>query len=177
MIWFSILRFTIRITIVPPFAGLQQFCEGRGFKQWTGDDSKVLMKVHLYAQNNGALMSSSIRNIFKGLPTSNWGICSHWDHADIECISWLFLHCSLQHYYQPGNRRFSWCTKVISTILQDLWNNQCLTSRPDPTSSTFPCTLCETHSWLWCPEWSMFIYYGIKAYWSHQKTLASLKSI
>ena len=33
------------ISIVPAFAGLRRFPEGRGFKQWTGDDSKALMKV------------------------------------------------------------------------------------------------------------------------------------
>jgi len=33
------------IAIAPPFAGLRRFPEGRGFKQWTGDDSKALMKV------------------------------------------------------------------------------------------------------------------------------------
>ena len=33
------------IAIVPPFSGLRRFPEGRGFKQWTGDDSKALMKV------------------------------------------------------------------------------------------------------------------------------------
>jgi hypothetical protein len=33
------------ISIVPPFAGLRRFPEGRKFKQWTGDDSKALMKV------------------------------------------------------------------------------------------------------------------------------------
>jgi hypothetical protein len=36
-----------RIAIVPPFSGLRRFRQGRGFKQWTGDDSKALMKVHL----------------------------------------------------------------------------------------------------------------------------------
>jgi hypothetical protein len=30
---------------VPSFPGLRRFPEGRGFKQWTGDDSKALMKV------------------------------------------------------------------------------------------------------------------------------------
>jgi hypothetical protein len=30
---------------MPPFAGLRRFPEGRGFKQWTGDDSKALMKA------------------------------------------------------------------------------------------------------------------------------------
>ncbi|KAJ7312726.1 hypothetical protein DFH08DRAFT_791300 [Mycena albidolilacea] len=34
-----------RIAAIPPFSGLRQFPEGRGFKQWTGDDSKALMKV------------------------------------------------------------------------------------------------------------------------------------
>lgn len=36
-----------RIAIVPPFVGLRRFPEGRGFKQWTGDDSKALMKVRV----------------------------------------------------------------------------------------------------------------------------------
>ncbi|KAG6898428.1 hypothetical protein C0992_004139 [Termitomyces sp. T32_za158] len=38
-----------RIAAVPPFSGLRRFPEGRGFKQWTGDDSKALMKVYLPA--------------------------------------------------------------------------------------------------------------------------------
>ncbi|KAG2042019.1 hypothetical protein BDR03DRAFT_839831, partial [Suillus americanus] len=38
-----------RIVAVAPFAGLRCFPEGRGFKQWTGDDSKALMKVYLPA--------------------------------------------------------------------------------------------------------------------------------
>jgi len=36
-----------RIAAAPLFPGLRRFPEGRGFKQWTGDDSKALMKVHL----------------------------------------------------------------------------------------------------------------------------------
>ncbi|KAG1727771.1 uncharacterized protein EDB91DRAFT_1253742 [Suillus paluster] len=38
-----------RIAIVAPFAGLRCFPQGRGFKQWTRDDSKVLMKVYIAA--------------------------------------------------------------------------------------------------------------------------------
>ncbi|GBE85562.1 hypothetical protein SCP_0800790 [Sparassis crispa] len=37
------------ISVVPPFSHLRRFPEGRGFKQWTGDDSKALMKVYLPA--------------------------------------------------------------------------------------------------------------------------------
>ncbi|KIK34770.1 hypothetical protein CY34DRAFT_17485 [Suillus luteus UH-Slu-Lm8-n1] len=33
----------------PSFSGLQRFPEGRGFSQWTGDDSKALMKVYISA--------------------------------------------------------------------------------------------------------------------------------
>ncbi|OBZ74460.1 hypothetical protein A0H81_05119 [Grifola frondosa] len=38
-----------RIAVAPPFSGLRRFPEGRGFKQWTGNDSKALMKVYLPA--------------------------------------------------------------------------------------------------------------------------------
>ncbi|KAH9957482.1 hypothetical protein BGW80DRAFT_1185947 [Lactifluus volemus] len=38
-----------RIAAVPPFPGLRRFPHGRRFKQWTGDDSKALMKVYLPA--------------------------------------------------------------------------------------------------------------------------------
>ncbi|KIK77795.1 hypothetical protein PAXRUDRAFT_165722, partial [Paxillus rubicundulus Ve08.2h10] len=38
-----------RIAAVAPCAGLRRFPQGRGFKQWTSDDSKTLMKVYLPA--------------------------------------------------------------------------------------------------------------------------------
>ncbi|KIM60579.1 hypothetical protein SCLCIDRAFT_123900, partial [Scleroderma citrinum Foug A] len=38
-----------RIAAVAPFSGLRRFPQGRHFKQWTGDDSKGLMKVYLPA--------------------------------------------------------------------------------------------------------------------------------
>ncbi|KAF7288733.1 C2H2-type domain-containing protein [Mycena indigotica] len=38
-----------RIAAVPSFAGLRRFKQGRRFKQWTGDDSKALMKAGLSA--------------------------------------------------------------------------------------------------------------------------------
>lgn len=39
----------LRIAAAPSFAGLRRFPEGRGFSQWTGDDSKALMKFYLPA--------------------------------------------------------------------------------------------------------------------------------
>ncbi|KAI9438745.1 hypothetical protein H4582DRAFT_2111541 [Lactarius indigo] len=38
-----------RISVIPPFSRLRRFPQGRGFEQWTGDDSKALMKVYLPA--------------------------------------------------------------------------------------------------------------------------------
>ncbi|KAL0573212.1 hypothetical protein V5O48_008750, partial [Marasmius crinis-equi] len=38
-----------RIAAAPLFPGLRRFPEGQGFKQWTGNDSKALMKVYLPA--------------------------------------------------------------------------------------------------------------------------------
>jgi hypothetical protein len=40
---------TPRIAASPLFAGLRQFHQGRAFKQWTGNDSRALMKVWLPA--------------------------------------------------------------------------------------------------------------------------------
>ncbi|KAF8338581.1 hypothetical protein F5887DRAFT_1077678 [Amanita rubescens] len=38
-----------RIAAVPSFVGLRKFSQGRNFKQWTGNDTKALMKVFLPA--------------------------------------------------------------------------------------------------------------------------------
>ncbi|KAJ7429538.1 hypothetical protein B0H11DRAFT_2405483 [Mycena galericulata] len=38
-----------RICAVPEFPGLRRFSDGRDFSQWTGDDSKALMKIYLAA--------------------------------------------------------------------------------------------------------------------------------
>ncbi|KAJ7483082.1 hypothetical protein B0H11DRAFT_1205027 [Mycena galericulata] len=38
-----------RLSAVPEFPGLRRFPDGRDFSQWTGDDSKALMKIYLAA--------------------------------------------------------------------------------------------------------------------------------
>ncbi|KAJ7035186.1 hypothetical protein C8F04DRAFT_1099352 [Mycena alexandri] len=38
-----------RLSAVPEFPGLRRFPDGRDFNQWTGDDSKALMKIYLGA--------------------------------------------------------------------------------------------------------------------------------
>ncbi|KAH9028893.1 hypothetical protein EDB85DRAFT_1969124 [Lactarius pseudohatsudake] len=49
-----------RISVVPPFSRLRRFPQGRGFEQWTGDDSKALMKVYLPAIE-GHVPSEAVR--------------------------------------------------------------------------------------------------------------------
>ncbi|KAH9983690.1 hypothetical protein BJV74DRAFT_710898, partial [Russula compacta] len=38
-----------QIAIAAPFSGLRCFPQGQGFKQWTGNDSKALMKLYIPA--------------------------------------------------------------------------------------------------------------------------------
>ncbi|KAE9385579.1 hypothetical protein BT96DRAFT_1006911 [Gymnopus androsaceus JB14] len=42
-----------RIALTPAFPGLQHFPHGCRFKQWTGDDSKALMKMCLSTSSSG----------------------------------------------------------------------------------------------------------------------------
>lgn len=41
--WNMLTRYSI--ALAPLFPGLRRFKQGRNFKQWTGNDSKVFMKV------------------------------------------------------------------------------------------------------------------------------------
>ncbi|KAF9548973.1 hypothetical protein CPC08DRAFT_715543 [Agrocybe pediades] len=53
-----------RISAVPPYPGLRRFPDGRDYNQWTGDDSKALMKVFL-GVIAGYLPSSMVKCIAK----------------------------------------------------------------------------------------------------------------
>jgi hypothetical protein len=52
-----VLIYVLRIAAAPPFSGLRRFPQGRGFKQWTGDDSKALMKVCIVIQICGIILN------------------------------------------------------------------------------------------------------------------------
>ncbi|THU99196.1 hypothetical protein K435DRAFT_818625 [Dendrothele bispora CBS 962.96] len=45
-----------RLSAVPTFPGIRHFPQGRDFKQWTGNDSKALMKIYLAAIKEYALL-------------------------------------------------------------------------------------------------------------------------
>ena len=78
-----------RIAIVPPFSGLWQFPEGRGFKQWTGDDSKALMKV----SHQDLVLPHMLLNISSlGLSTCNTRSRTARDYTHSPCIPGILLH-------------------------------------------------------------------------------------
>ncbi|KAF5353718.1 hypothetical protein D9758_008652 [Tetrapyrgos nigripes] len=49
-----------RISAVPAYPGLQQFPDGCNFVQWTGNDSKALMKHNSHTPNSLELMSKTL---------------------------------------------------------------------------------------------------------------------
>ncbi|KIJ91260.1 hypothetical protein K443DRAFT_28383, partial [Laccaria amethystina LaAM-08-1] len=77
-----------RISAVPLYPGLRRFPDGRNYNQWTGDDSKALMKVFL-AAISGYLPSSMVqcisafmnacyiacRNVINGLALEHFHQC------------------------------------------------------------------------------------------------------
>ena len=58
-----------RIAIIPPFSGVRRFPEGCNFKQWTGDDSKVLIgKLEFDAARLGTdIFTRCICMLYKGM--------------------------------------------------------------------------------------------------------------
>ncbi|KAJ7506397.1 hypothetical protein B0H11DRAFT_1850523 [Mycena galericulata] len=50
-----------RLSAVPEFPGLRRFPDGRDFHQWTGDDSKALMKASIYAYSFEKALHHQIR--------------------------------------------------------------------------------------------------------------------
>ena len=84
------------IAAVPPFPGLRRFPHGRRFKQWTGDDSKALIKVRLI---HVQLFCMTI--ITTGLSTCDRGLHSRRYGEMSLSISQHFLYCST-------SRNWSW---------------------------------------------------------------------
>ncbi|KLO04652.1 hypothetical protein SCHPADRAFT_917901 [Schizopora paradoxa] len=74
-----------RLAAVPPFSCLRRFAEGRGFKQWTGDDSKALMKVYLPALR-GLVPDDIVRTIRSFLDFCYLARRSFIDENDLEKI-------------------------------------------------------------------------------------------
>jgi hypothetical protein len=77
------------ISIVAPFSGLRRFPQGRGFKQWTGDDSKALMKV---SDQRVYLLKHIL--IPLGLPSGYSRPCPSGHGEDVLCLLGVLLYCT-----------------------------------------------------------------------------------
>jgi hypothetical protein len=82
---------SLRIAAVPLFPGLRRFREGRGFKQWTGDDSKALMKV-CSSCDQEFLSRLLVHNT--GLPPCYIGPCTSEDGSRDQCFHGILLSCA-----------------------------------------------------------------------------------
>ncbi|KAG2107505.1 uncharacterized protein F5147DRAFT_653356 [Suillus discolor] len=74
-----------RIAAVPAFPGLHHFPQGRKFKQWTGDDSKALMKVFLPAIV-GHIPDKMLRALYHFLDFCYLVRRSSLDEADLDAM-------------------------------------------------------------------------------------------
>lgn len=74
------------ISAVSPFPGLRRFPDGRDFSQWTGDDSKALMKVCLL--NSDLSWSNLVYAL--GLPRCHCWPCPA-GHLSVSCSILGFL--------------------------------------------------------------------------------------
>lgn len=86
--YFKFTYLLSRIAIVPPFAGLQRFPEGRNFKQWTGDDSKALMKV----SSSWSLIHLDRELIYLGVSACYTRPCTAQHYMFSSCIPRVLLH-------------------------------------------------------------------------------------
>ncbi|RXW12963.1 hypothetical protein EST38_g12891, partial [Candolleomyces aberdarensis] len=82
-----------RIAAAPFFPGLWRFPHGRRFKQWTGDDSKALMKVYLLAIQ-GHVPDEMVQTISAFLD-----FCYLVRQADITEDTLKTMDNALQHFY------------------------------------------------------------------------------
>ncbi|KDQ62230.1 hypothetical protein JAAARDRAFT_189576 [Jaapia argillacea MUCL 33604] len=100
---------SIVIAAAPPFPGLHRFPEGRRFKQWTGNDSKALMKpIHVLSEEiNQPLLPELLRQFLHNQLYRDDELAA----ADLPlnecpqirgCIS--VYHCASTTFYTPSER-------------------------------------------------------------------------
>jgi hypothetical protein len=108
-----------RIAAAPPFPGLRRFPEGRRFKQWTGDDSKALMKACICRYSLCELSSYSFKQVF--LPA----IVGHVPNQMVQALSSFLEFCYLVRRSVIDEDDIA----LINSALQDFHRNRAV--RPD----------------------------------------------
>lgn len=121
------------ISAVPPFPGLRRFPDGRDFKQWTGDDSKALMKVTVLFYYRNTHLNYTYRFIFLQLLDMYLQI---WSNASRHSLTSVTL-CDVMLYLQRT-------LTVLKIHLHDSITTEISSSKLG-FALTFP-SLANTHS-------------------------------
>ena len=150
------------IAIVAPFSELQRFPSGVCFKQWTGDDSKALMKVGALHTWNAVIIFTKVLHI--GLYTSNWGLCPGGYGAHSPRIYRIRQSSTAEHSWYTNAQGHASVNQQIPSIPRLFCRGWCPRTALHPSSTTFHYALHQVNSSIQCTEWPMYFNYWIKAH-------------
>ena len=160
----------LSIVAVPSFPRLRCFPQGCGFKQWTGDDSKALMKVCTVFRFYWSL------NQLSGLSTCYCQPCPSADGAGIKCLHGFLLSSPMKYtwWINPGchwhSHRLVPCK---SCCIWRCWHTQPFLTTTSAFSEAFP----ASHSDVRCSEWALLVNHRIEVYQSSQRTIPTIQPL
>jgi hypothetical protein len=162
-----------RISAVPPFPGLRRFADGRDFKQWTGDDSKALMKVCARDYRIGSDWIGHTNHIIQGICCRDCWLCPVCNGPLCCGFHGCLLHCPSKSHLLSSSRTLSKLCPDFSSTTHHLCRGRSsyytLPSAPARFEALLRC-----NSPLWLPKWTLLINHRIKAHSSGQATLAAI---
>lgn len=151
-----------RIAIMPPFPGLHCFPQGQCFKQWTGDNSKALMKVCTLA-----FLCSTVLTEYPDISCCHCWILAWGCHG-------LLLCCLVCWHWQRLTQRGPSTYGVLSSLLGGFLHDWCAWAL-FPSLSTLHTSLPTSCHGVWGTGWSLFNNHWVTTYHSSQEALALFK--
>ena len=149
--------------------------QGQGFKQWTGNDSKALMKVMLWSLFK--LVYFKISSQLTGVSSCNWRICPEGYLVSVSCISGVLLYClAWQHQWGHASRDDR-CSCMISPPSENFWGNWYPIKGFFTPEATLPYSLSCSYLVIWSTQQPLFVYHRVKAHCSYQKALVTIKPL
>jgi len=143
---FQNLIFVYSISAVPPYPGLRRFPDGRDYNQWTGDDSKALMKVR-----QPWFRTVELKFLYKVIGLScRYRRVPSIVHGSVYCnLYGCMLHCSSQCHHRSGSPAFQimcWEISPSPSSLYRCWSSS-INISPASTHS-LPLLLFNSSVWL-----------------------------